>query len=133
MTTVKTFDRDTLKTLRADIDQALAVVAKAYGINLSMGAIRFGANEFTTKLTGATKSATVDAPVGVNPTWVKAFKSHCVFFGLKAADLGKTVNIDGKEYVIVGARPKANLPIVVQRKTGGAVAVSAQSVVRALA
>lgn len=140
MATVKTFDRANLKTLRADIDQALAAVAKKHGIDLSIGGIRFDANEFTTKITGATKAAsakeaaeTAGVPAGVNPTWVKSFKSHCILFGLKPADLGKTIKLAGKEVVIVGARPKANLPVVVQRATGGCVAVSAEAVKLALA
>ena len=137
MATVKTFDRANLKTIRADIDAALAAVAKKHGINLSIGNIRFDANEFTTKLTAVTnaskaKDTAAGVPEGVNPTWVKAFKTNHVWLGLAASDLGKQIKIGGKTYTIVGARPKANLPLVVQRVTGGCVAMSAEAVIAAL-
>ena len=53
MTTIKTFDRANLKAIAADIDAALAEVAKKYGLEtLKGGAVTFGAGSFTMKVEG---------------------------------------------------------------------------------
>lgn len=51
--TISQFDKGNLKGLRAEIDAALAVVAKNNGITLTLGHISFQAGEFTAKLNGA--------------------------------------------------------------------------------
>jgi hypothetical protein len=137
MATIKNFDRANLKTIRADLDKALAAVAKAHGITLDIGNIRFDSTSFRTTLnanvaTGSTAKTTA-APVGVNPTWVANFKKYAVIFGLKPTDLNKQIKYAGKTVTIVGMRPKANAPLVVQRATGGCIAVSAEAVKSALA
>lgn len=137
MAKVKSFDRANLKDIRADLNTALAAVAKKHGITLDVGNIRFDATSFSTKLiatvaaTGST--ATTAAPAGVNPTWVANFKKYAVMFGLKPTDLNKQIKYAGKTVTIVGIRPKANYPLVIQRATGGLVAVSAEAVKSALA
>lgn len=136
MTKVKSFDRANLKDIRVDLNTALAAVAKKHGITLDVGNIRFDANSFSAKLSAtvaSSASTTTSAPAGVNPTWVANFKKYAVMFGLKATDLNKQIKYAGKTVTIVGMRPKANQPIVIQRVTGGCVAVSAESVKSALA
>jgi hypothetical protein len=136
MATVKNFNRATLKTIRADIDKALAAVAKQHGIDLGIGTIRFESTSFRTTLTASIKSTSTASaksePTNVNPTWVANFKKYAVMFGLKETDLNKQIKYRGKTLTIVGIRPKANAPLVLQRVTGGCVAVSAESVISAL-
>lgn len=134
MAKVKSFDKTNLKAIRADINTALAAVAKAHGITLDIGNIRFDANSFSAKLSAAVATAgATSTPEGVNATWVANFKKYAVMFGLKPTDLNKQIKYAGKVVTIVGMRPKANLPLVVQRATGGCIAVSAETVKFALA
>ena len=48
--------RDTIKTIRKDLDAALATVATKHGLTLATERISFTADNFTAKVTGATIS-----------------------------------------------------------------------------
>jgi hypothetical protein len=49
---ITAFDSSNLKTLRADLDAALAVIAEKHGITLEIGRIGFSAGEFRAQMTG---------------------------------------------------------------------------------
>ena len=53
MTNITTFDRTNLKTLRSDIEAAVAAVGSAHGISLTLGSARFSSNNVTMKLEGS--------------------------------------------------------------------------------
>jgi|694.fasta_scaffold24073_12 hypothetical protein len=119
---IKEFDKQNLKTLRSDIEAALAEVAKKHGITLGVGNISFRADSFSAKITAATVAEGDDSDgvmSGKQMKWAQDFKSHASLFGMKHTDLGKTVTIGAFTYVIVGARPRAKQNIVLQNPNGG--------------
>lgn len=133
MTTVTKFDNVALKSIRVDLNAALAEVAKKHGIVVSAGSITYRDNSFTCKLTavttagGGVEQAEGNASGTSDAKWQKAFLDNCVFLGLKKSDLGATFKMSGENVTIVGARPKANLPIVIS-KNGKFVATSIAAV-----
>lgn len=56
MASLARFDKQNLRVIRADMDAAFASVAAKHGISLSIGNIRFTADQFTTKLTSQVAS-----------------------------------------------------------------------------
>ena len=114
---IKGFDKVNLKTIRREVDQALAEVARKHGILLCIGTIRFDAGEFRTKLTGTVLNGkpaeTADPQLA---KWVKGLNSMSAFrAGLCPKDAGKTINYYGTQYIIIGFRPNAKNQVVVQK------------------
>jgi hypothetical protein len=52
-----TFNRTILREISADIDVALAEVARKHGINLEKGTIRFSADSFKVSVSGSQKTS----------------------------------------------------------------------------
>ena len=107
--TINTFDKTNLKQVRKDIDAALAQVAKTHGVNLSIGAISFQADTFTTKLTAVIANSKAGSIPG-NAKWQRNFKIHTRFNTftpsndrLTTNDLGATFTFRGVKHTIVGA------------------------------
>lgn len=120
MATVKTFDRANLKTIRADLEAALAKVSAKHGIALSAGAISFNSNSFTTKVTAIVANTATGTTVDPQEVkWAAAFNKNHFFTGLNKTDLGKKITIPTLGTVtIVGMRPKAKASIVVKTGSG---------------
>jgi hypothetical protein len=135
MTTfIKEFDKVNLKTVRADLDAALLAVAQKHGLKLSIGGITYTANTLTTKITGTTRftSGTGTAQeVPGNAKWQAAFIKNAFVLGMKKEDLGKKFKYGTETVTLVGARPKANMPIVVMNSKGKMLATYA-SVLKAV-
>lgn len=116
--TIKTFDKQNLKTLREDITNALAQVEKKHGIRLSLGNIRFNANTFGAKLEAMTIDASAPQVEG-NVKWQKQFKQNAVFYGLSPDDLGKEFEYAGSKFTIAGAMSgKARGQEIIVKKDG---------------
>jgi len=96
MEKVTQFNKHNLKNIRYMLNLALVDVGKELGINLSIGTIRFGENEFTTKITAVTpKGAFKINTAGiakVGPSWVP---------------VGETIRFNGKDFVITGYTPRS--------------------------
>ena len=133
MTAFTNYSKEDFKNVRADINAALAEVAKKYGMSsLTIGNITYDATSFNTKLTAikpndsSIPGTSPNAPTPKDPRelkWQKAFKSGCLFWGLAASDLGKTVTVsgNGKTYTgrIAGARARTDHnPIILNLGTG---------------
>jgi hypothetical protein len=112
---IKTFDRAAVRTLRDDINEALAAVAKKHGISLSTGNVSFNARNANIKLV----AAIIDES-GVAQTPEKtAFRAYAPHYGLSPDDFGKTFRAAGKTYEIVGLKPKSHqYPILGKRADG---------------
>lgn len=103
---MKNFDRTALKTLRLELDAALAVVAKKNGIVLSLGNISFSSGEFRTKLTGNVKSAPVLNLGGDDADLVRLSARATV---LPAQLLGRAFVSNGRRFTLTAvkkSRPK---------------------------
>lgn len=123
-----TFDRNTVKNLRTEIQTALDTVAKKHGIRLSMGSIRFSPDKFTTRLT-----AESDAKPAESPYSEKAFAALAGTFYLKPEDFGRMVTVGGRMYTLAGFRPNSlKYPVVARYRTGKMYKLSAVDVLRAL-
>lgn len=116
---------------RADLDAALKVLGDKYGVTMSLGTIRYSDNEFSGKLTAVSKEATGGVDEG-NVKWRAAFLKNANRYGMSPNDLGKDVTLSGIKYKIVGARPKADQPLVLQKPNGAFIASFAEPVRSAL-
>lgn len=73
---IANFDRTTLTSLRRDIDAALAKVAQETGVKLSLGAIRFSADEARATLSMKLVKRTATGEVLPNTALSKALIFH---------------------------------------------------------
>jgi hypothetical protein len=92
MNKITQFNRQNLNEIRTRINIALKDLGAEMGINISIGAIRYGEFEFTTKL-----SAKVDSPEAqvaqqqILPSWLV---------------VGKVVTLQGRQYKLTGYNPR---------------------------
>jgi len=114
MSKINQFDRQTLRSLRVDLDTAMATIASKYGIQLSAGNISFTSETATIKVAaGIIKNGTVVTPEA------KAFDRYKSLVGLGNLNVGDTINIQGKEYTISGYKPRSKNAVTVHRDGRG--------------
>lgn len=112
---IETFDRPTLKLIRKEIDEALALVTKKYGVAFQGGNIRYDTESFKMRITGTLPNKNGKA----EPVEVKDFKSHCFIYGMTPKDLGRYFMTNGVTYKLVGLKPKSHkYPFVGERYDG---------------
>ena len=99
MTKITEFNRNNLKELRSDIDNALNAVLAKHGLSGGIGNIRFSSDDFRAQLTVATGS-TDDAAE-------REFKKYAFKFGLSDDKFGTTFTRNGKKFTVSGINPKA--------------------------
>ena len=114
MSKINQFDRQTLRALRVDLDNAMATIASKYGIQLSAGNISFTPETATIKVAaGIIKNGTVVTAEA------KAFNQYKSLVGLEAFNVGDTIQIQGKEYTIKGYKPRSMAAVVIERDGRG--------------
>ena len=114
MSKINQFDRQTLRALRVDLDNAMATIASKYGIQLSAGNISFTSETATIKVAaGIIKNGTVVTAEA------KAFNQYKRLVGLEAFNVGDTIQIQGKEYTIKGYKPRSMAAVVIERDGRG--------------
>ena len=126
-------DKNMLAQVRIDLNAALAIVGKKHGIDMTIGSISYSANSFSTKISAVSKDVVPAETVGGvsidNVKWKKNFLDYARTYGLTPNDLGRTFTSRGIQYALVGARPKARLPLVGKQINGtSCIAVSASTV-----
>lgn len=93
------FNKANLKTIRVDIDAALAAVESKHGVKFSLGNIRYSTNDFRCKLecvsTSDSTGKTVD-PVEAN------FKRDAFLVGVAKDAFGKKFKSGRSNYKITG-------------------------------
>lgn len=101
------FNKDNLKDIRQDINDALLTVASKYNIDLRLGNISYSENEFSTKLSVSNKD--------------KSYKSSSI-----GVTIGRTFTKDNKNYVVEDIIPKnRKYPFIIKdTNTGTAYKVS---------
>jgi len=114
MSKIQQFDRQSLRALRVDLDQAMATIASKYGIQLSAGNISFTSETATIKVqAGVVKNGTVVTKEA------KDFDRYKSLVGLGSLNVGDSINIQGKEYTISGYKPRSKSAVTVQREGRG--------------
>lgn len=102
---MKEFTKQNLKTLRQEIDAALATVAKKNGIALSMGNIRFSGEEFHAKLEAVVTSTNASGLSLSETKMKKALEDFGSLYGVTGKEYGKTFFSNGRTYKLVGLKP----------------------------
>jgi hypothetical protein len=108
-------NRDDVKTLRNEIDAALAIVSAKYGVTISLGNFHFNSSEARVKLTVSTimnrPASTINTNVeSVEITKLLATKEgqdYAMFgptVGLPDNSIGKMFTVQGREFQIVGLK-----------------------------
>jgi len=91
------FNKTNLKTLRADIDAALAKVAADHGIDLQLGKISFDATSFSAPL----KATVADLPLEKTKAGAQ-FLLYCKEYGFAKTDLGREFEYAGGTMRLIG-------------------------------
>ena len=114
MSKIQQFDRQSLRALRVDLDQAMATIASKYGIQLSAGNISFTSETATIKVAaGVIKNGTVVTKEA------KDFDRYKGLVGLGSLNVGDTIQLQGKEYTISGYKPRSKNAVTVHREGRG--------------
>lgn len=113
---ITNFTRSSIGLLRSQLEEAIAPVAKIYGLEIVLGAGSFTRQNFTLKLKLATKG---DGGKALSEER-ESFRLHCGPQGLKPEDIDRTFCVGGRIYKIIGLNPKAfKFPIIGQRVETG--------------
>lgn len=123
MSKIQQFDRQSLRALRVDLDQAMATIASKYGIELSAGNISFTSETATIKVAaGVIKNGTVVTKEA------KDFDRYKGLVGLGSLNVGDTIQLQGKEYTISGYKPRSKKSPVLVTRNGKSYKVSVEMV-----
>lgn len=115
-----TITKELLKTLRVDMDAALAAVAEKHGVSLKVGNCTFSADTFTFKVEGIAEG-------GV--TKEAAYYEMMAKFDKELPPLNAVVKVCGQLFNVVGMRSRGKNTMVIKRVTDGKIFVaSAMSV-----
>ena len=117
---IKSFDKDSLKMFRSELDATLKALGQKHGVVFNVGTIRYEANSFRTKLEAKlTSGANVVGDKVYDSIDQVAFDNGYDRTVLSDADLGATFKMGGKTYTIVGAkRSSYKYPILAKAANG---------------
>lgn len=120
---ISSFDRNTVKNLRSDIDKALATLSKKYGIEITAGNASFTPSNVTYKVQAAVKAAS-----GVTMTKEASDFNLYGNISLSGFKLGQTISLQGKEYTIAGWKVRAQRNPVIVTRDGKSYRVSTEMI-----
>lgn len=120
---IKEFDKQNLKTLRADIDAAFASIRQKHGISISIGNISYSPEKATSRVTMV---AIGDPSLASDPRAVAQaklqsdFKLYAPSFGLKPEQYGAIIKHGRDTYKLVGFSPRSpRFPILATNIANG--------------
>ena len=106
-----------VSVIRADLNAALAAVAKKHGVDFTLGTIRFSAESMAVKLTGAVRGAGATAPADVKTQALG--KMGKFLLGDKFDEKSKYHSMSLGTVKIVGFNSRApKFPFIVQTTDG---------------
>ena len=120
---IKNFDRAAVKSLRSEIDMALATLSKKYGIEISTGNASFTGSNVTFKVQAAVKASN-----GIVMTKEASDFARYASTLLPGVKIGDTVSIQGNEYVIAGWKTRAQKNPVIVTRNGKSYRVTASMI-----
>lgn len=103
MKKVTSFDRQNIREINNEIETALALIAKKYGVEVNVGNTRFTSNNFTTKV----EVATVTSSGTVMTKEAQDFNRYQSYKGI-LLNLGDSFQRNGKTYTIIGYKPRSH-------------------------
>ena len=103
MSKIKTFNGQSVRLLRVEMEEALKQVAERYDLGISLGRITYTETNFKVKVEVATKSE--DGVVGSQAAL--AFGQYSKWDGIKPEALGQRFNFKNKDYTITGYNTRA--------------------------
>lgn len=127
-------DRDTLRMLREDIQNAINEVAAKHGLTADLGNIRYDreGTSFTSKVTVET-GGQADVADRKADKAAENFKRYAVLEGLEPSDFGKEFTYAGRNLKIVGYNTRAKkYPISLEDQNGRGFKVSGRQIASAL-
>ena len=68
MAKISKFDRPNVKIIHAEINSALSIIAKKYGLSLSTGTLSFSDDKFTVRITGLSVCSKKEDGYSTHPT-----------------------------------------------------------------
>ena len=102
------FTNELLKEFRDDFTEAVKGLEKKYGVEISLGSIRYQSTSFEAKLS-------VLKGVGDKSPGQVQFEKNAFMYGLKNDDFGKVFTVKGAQYQIVSIdTKKRKYPLVVK-------------------
>ena len=124
-TKVTSFDRETVRQLRNEVETALQKVGVQYGVAFQIGTIRFNEKTFSAKLNSAIVNGAVPNTIHsrevVRTTMYSEAVKRCgAFYGVDETMLGRKVNINGNgEWTFVGINTRAkSMPFIYENING---------------
>lgn len=95
--------RALLKTIKSDAEAVLATVAEKHGVKITFGNGSFTPDNASLKMeiAGITSEGVVKTKEATD------FERYASAFGLKPEDLGTTFTYNGKEFKLIGAKPRS--------------------------
>ncbi len=110
--------RALLKTIKSDAEAVLASVAEKHGVKISFGNGKFSADNATLKL----EIASIAANGQVKTKEATDFERYASAFGLKPEDLGTIFTYNGREFKLIGAKPRSTkFPLLAEWTKNGKV------------
>lgn len=102
--TIKSFNSKNIDVVNADIRKALKSVEDKYGITIKVGKVKYSENSYNAEMNVAIGQG-LEA---YRSAWIDLINlGYGYAYNLKAEDFGTKVELNGKQYTIVGIRPKA--------------------------
>lgn len=102
---MNTINKESLRILRQELNNAVAEVAKAHGIKLEFGNAKYSTEGAWGTMT--LNIATVNASGVVESKERAAFRVNAELLGFKPEDLGREFMLSGRLFKISGANPKS--------------------------
>jgi hypothetical protein len=103
MKKVTEFNRNNIKALRVEMDQAMQSISKKYGIEIQTGNASFSGNEVTFKV----KANTVGSDGAAITKEAMQFEREKSLHGLNHLSIGDTIYIQGNPYILNGLNSRA--------------------------
>ena len=121
MAKITNLTRNNVKTLRADMDAALAKVLAKHGVTADLGRMTFTNSEVRCKLTVSVDSGAPSSVANTDANEERKFKQNAYKFGLTGNEFGRTFKSRGTAFTIISINPRAKrdgYPIIAQNARG---------------
>lgn len=108
-------DKASLVKFRIDFASAIKELETKNGVKIDLGSIRFGENEFTSKIKVTNKITSTGKVIDEQTKW----NDQCYLVGLNECDFGAAVTVNGMRGKLVDIKPRSfKYPIIVEAVDG---------------